>query len=207
MLKIQDKKGGMMGVIIDGVEWVTNGHWAYQSKFVTCPEHGYREFAKGNNWASEKRSILRSKTFQVVLVAPKEEAPAEPTSWTHGLLEEEEKPFAARLFLRDDGLSYAAVRSEYLIDAVEFWFARLSDPLHRVSFWTAEKDDQATDGERHITPAEQQAVVMPMLKADDLVPELKEIQGALAAAGKTHDLLMKAKREEEAKGTMAGSPE
>lgn len=198
MLKIQDKKGGMMGVFIDGVEWVTNGHWAYQSKFVTCPEHGYREFAKGNNWASEKRSILRSETFQVVLVAPKEEAPAKPTSWSHGVLGKESRPYAGRLFLREDGLSYAAVRSEYLIDAVEFWFARLSTPRNRISFWTAESDTK---------PAELQAIIMPMLKADDLVPELKTIQGALAAAGKTHEVLMKAKREEEAKAKADAAPE
>lgn len=196
MLKIQDKKDGMMGMIIDGVEWVTNGHWAYQSRFVTCPEHGYREFAKGNNWASEKRSIIRSETFQTILVAPKEEAPGKPTSWSHGLLGKDSKPYAGRLFLRDDGLSYAAVRSEYLIDAVEFWFARLSTPKNRISFWTAEVETKGV-----VSPAEIQAVVMPMLKADDLVPELKTIQGALAAAGKTHEVLMKARREEEAKGS------
>lgn len=149
MKTIQDKKNGMMGCIVDEVEWVTNSHWAYLSKYVTMPEIGLREFARGNNWSTSRHPIVESKSLAVVLKSPDQERPGRFSDVIHA--EWGTKGFEARIVLSEDGKTFAAVRESFIVEAAVNWLPRLSSPVERVSLWLTIKDEQVL-----------QAVLMPL---------------------------------------------
>ncbi len=188
------KSKSMLGNIIDGVEWVTGGHWGYQAKYVVMPEHGIREFAKGNSWSVGARIPVTDKTLRSVLKAPKGERPGRFTDLIHSeITKAKAHEWAARIVVSEDEKLYTTIRTMFLIDAVPCWEIRLSGLYTRVSFWVPEKE---VGGKK--VPAELMAMVMPM-RIDTLNDELTAVAKLVAKVQAAEKKALKAKKKPEAK--------
>ena len=152
----------LMGVVVDGANWITNGHWAAREKYVVLQQAELRlSIESKGNWTIRGGKLLPAASLKKVILQtpPEKRANAILTPVQFALDSVMDLSFIRLEDAESDGAG-RAINTEYVCEPFSMMDVMVdpNEPSAPVMFM---------DGEDKI-----QAVVMPMRIESDMVDEI-----------------------------------